>query len=154
VLALGEHNRHDDSDFYAVAWDAEKGESREVGYATTRGWTYNNSASVDATPEVLAAYAAYRAERQRQAAEDAAAIEAEVPREGRHVRVAKGRKVPVGTEGTVFWYGTDKYAARRNWLLDDGRAGYRIGFRTAGGEKFFTAATNVEVTPELATAGR
>jgi hypothetical protein len=146
VLRLREYNGHDDSDFYAIVWDAEAGEPREAWYATTRGWTYNNSATVDATPEVRAAYDAY-ARRQREALQrDRDAAEAEVPRTGRRVKVVKGRKVPAGAEGTVFWYGKDKYAGK-NWLpWDDGRTGYRVGFETANGEKFFTAATNVEVT--------
>jgi hypothetical protein len=53
VLALGEHNYYDDSDFYALVWDEEKGNVHEVQYATTRGWTYHNTAKVDATPEVI-----------------------------------------------------------------------------------------------------
>lgn len=54
---------------------------------------------------------------------------------GNVVRVVKGRKVPVGTEGTVFWLGEDKFS----------RTGaYRVGFETAEGEKFFTALSNVE----------
>ncbi len=152
VLATVEHNYHDDSDFAAIVWDAAKGEPREVEYATTRFSTYRNSATVDATDEVRAAYAAWKAERARKAAEDAAAIEAEVPRVGRHVKVVKGRKVPLGTEGTVFWYGVDRYARTSYRAFDDGRFGYRVGFKTDGGDKWFTSATNVEVA-EMASVG-
>lgn len=147
VLALREMNGPDDSDFYAVVWDAAAGAPRDVYYATTRGWTYYNSAAVDATPDVRAAYDAWHAVRRIEyeaaAAEaEAAAAEAEarVPRPGRHVRVVKGRKVPVGTEGTVFWAGNAGY-------------GQRVGFTTAQGVKHFTAASNVEVVAaELAAA--
>lgn len=52
---------------------------------------------------------------------------------GRVVKVVKGRKVPVGTEGTVFWLGEDKFGN-----------GYRVGFETPTGEKHFTALSNVE----------
>lgn len=60
VLATGEHNWHDDSDFYALVWDAERGEVRKIEYATTRGWTYHNHATVDATPEARAAAIAWQ----------------------------------------------------------------------------------------------
>jgi hypothetical protein len=145
VLRLGEYNWHDDSDFYALVWDEEAGRPREVTYASTRGWTYNNGAAVDATPEVRAAYDAYRARVIAENAAAAEAVQARVPYVGRHVTVTEGRKVPVGTEGTIFWYGPDKYARRQYRVFDDGRAGYRVGLKTADGEKFFTAATNVEV---------
>lgn len=132
VLQLVEHNYYDDSDFFALVWDDEKGAPREVWYATTRGWTYNNGASVDATEEVLAKYAAYRAEQSARRAAYEAEAEAAVPRKGRLVRVVKGRKVPVGTEGTVIWYG-------------EGRYGVRVGLKDADEKVHWTAASNVEV---------
>lgn len=52
---------------------------------------------------------------------------------GNTVRVVKGRKVPVGTKGEVFWLGEDKYGN-----------GYRVGFQTPAGEKHFTSLANVE----------
>lgn len=61
VLKTGEHNWHDDSDFYALVWDEKNGIVREIEYATTRGWTYHNTATVDATPEVLAKAVAWKA---------------------------------------------------------------------------------------------
>jgi hypothetical protein len=140
VLATGEHNHYDDSDFYAIVWDAEAGAPREVEYATTRGWTYANSATIDATPEVRAAYDAYRARlaAERQAAREA--LEAATPYAGKTVRVVKGRKIPVGTVAVVTWYG-------------EGRS-YGYGSREAGpmrvglaidGERVYTDAGNVEV---------
>jgi hypothetical protein len=62
------------------------------------------------------------------------AREAGTPTRGKQVRVFKGRKVAIGTEGRVFWYGRCKYGH-----------GHRVGFETAEGEKHFTAETNVEV---------
>jgi len=54
---------------------------------------------------------------------------------GTHVRVVKGRKVPVGTTGRVFWLGTDKW-----------NGGLRIGFSDDNdGEAQWTAASNVVV---------
>jgi len=55
VIALREANGYHDSDFFALVWDADKGEAFEVEYGSTRG-AYTGGASVDATPEVLAAY--------------------------------------------------------------------------------------------------
>lgn len=132
VLHLTEHNFYDDSDFYAVVWDDAKSEPREIWYATTRGWTYYNSATADATDEIRAKYTAYRAEQSAKYAAHLAEVDAMVPRKGRTVKVVKGRKVPIGTIGEVFWYGETRY-------------GPRVGFITSGDEKFFTAASNVQV---------
>jgi hypothetical protein len=51
---------------------------------------------------------------------------------GKLVRVFKGRKVPIGTMGHVFW-------------LQDGQWGLRIGMKDVAGEVYWTAAANVEV---------
>lgn len=59
-----ERNMHDDSDFFMTVW--EDGAPRELLFATTRGWSYPCYAShVDATPEVQAAYAAWKLEDDR-----------------------------------------------------------------------------------------
>lgn len=62
------------------------------------------------------------------------AREAGTPTRGKRVRVYKGRKVAVGTEGRVFWHGRCRYGD-----------GQRVGIETAEGEKHFTAEGNVEV---------
>jgi hypothetical protein len=54
VLDTYERNGYDDSDFYAIVWDDPTQSIKTVEYATTRGWTYANSAKVDATAEVTA----------------------------------------------------------------------------------------------------
>lgn len=59
VLDVFEVNGYDDSDFYAVVYDAEADAVRHVCYASTRGWTYHNGASVDATAETIAAALAW-----------------------------------------------------------------------------------------------
>lgn len=53
VLATGEMNGRDDSDFYAVVYDAKLDSVYRVEYATTR-FAGGGSASIDATPEVMA----------------------------------------------------------------------------------------------------
>ena len=68
VLADRESNGYD-SDFYAIVWDAERGQPREITYASTR-YAAGGSCTVDATDEVRAAYAEWQdAERARLQAE-------------------------------------------------------------------------------------
>lgn len=59
VIATYERNGYDDSDFVALVWNEDKQSVISVEYATTRGWTYGNSATIDATEDVLAKAAAY-----------------------------------------------------------------------------------------------
>ena len=57
------------------------------------------------------------------------------------VIVVKGRKVPKGTEGVVFWIGIQNYGKYH-------RSGYevtRIGIKDEFGTIFWTSASNVEV---------
>lgn len=54
---------------------------------------------------------------------------------GQTVKVVKGRKVPIGTEGVVFWVGESQY-------------GWRVGFEDAEGTTHWTAASNVEAVEE------
>lgn len=56
-----------------------------------------------------------------------------IPTKGKLVRVFKGRKVPIGTEGRVFWYGENQW-------------GFSCGIELQDGKRVFTAAGNVEVT--------
>lgn len=63
VLRTGEHNWHDDSDFYAMVWDEETQSVKEVYAGTTRSWAYHDGAHVDATPEVRARAVAWQTER-------------------------------------------------------------------------------------------
>jgi hypothetical protein len=106
VCYVGEHNWHDDSDFYALIWDEAKGAPVEHTYASTRGWTYDNSASVDATPEIAAKFQAWNDARYL-----ASVIERLDKRANRcdlkgvDVVVVSGRKVAKGTVGRVFWAG-------------------------------------------------
>jgi hypothetical protein len=148
VLSLGERNGYDDSDFYAVIWNPEKGCTERVQYATTRGWTYPNSATVDATPEVLASYEAWCTKVREDSRKAKEATEAAEPKKGRMVKVVKGRKVPKGTVGTVIWYGACKSFGpvpryRGNWV--PAATPMRVGIKDATGAVHWTAASNVEV---------
>jgi hypothetical protein len=58
-----ERNGYDDSDFHMIVWNEEKGVTEDICFASTRGWSYPCYGSyVDATPEVLAKYEAWKAE--------------------------------------------------------------------------------------------
>ena len=116
VLWVGEHNFHDDSDFYAIVWNPIKGCPEEIEYATTRAWTYPNHAFVDATPEVKAAYQAYLGVEAEKARLERITIEAKTPGIGKKVRVVKGNKVAVGTEGVIFWVGLAKKYGPSRWV--------------------------------------
>lgn len=142
VVNLYEMNLAWDSYFYAIAWDDEAGEPVSVEYGAT-AYYGGGSAQVDAGAETLAKWRAWSAAhpdlRDRRVDYDAArrAIEEATPYRGKHVRVARGRKVPVGTAGEVIWYG-------------EGRYGYRVGIRDAAGEVHWTSAGNVEVVAPAA----
>lgn len=54
---------------------------------------------------------------------------------GQEIEVIKGRKIPIGTKGTVFYSG-------------EGQWGWRIGFTGTDGETYWTDAKNVELVSE------
>lgn len=56
---------------------------------------------------------------------------------GSRVKVVKGRKVPIGTVGTVFWIGDNQWGE-----------GKRLGIEGDDGETYWTAASNCEETDE------
>lgn len=104
----------------------------------------NGVATVDATPEVVAAandwrlateVAKLRASALSRAAKTLADVEeaAATVRKGREVTVVKGRKVPKGTTGEVIWIGAGHY-------------GSRVGVKDAAGTVHWTATSNVKVT--------
>lgn len=107
VLETRERNYYDDSDFYARVWNEEKQCVENVEYATTRAWTYLNSAVVDATPEVLAKADAWERAKAAEVAEQVRKVRAKDCEKGRVVKVVKGKKVALGTTGVIFWFGED-----------------------------------------------
>ena len=132
VLFTGEHNYYDDSDFFALVWDDAKGEPVEVGYASTRGWTYPNNATVDATPEIVEKYLAWKETMRQAYLKMQAEKEAKTVAKYKEVKVVRGRKVPLGTLGRVFWMGNSGF-------------GMSVGLELANGSRVFTALKNVEV---------
>ena len=137
VLGTYERNMRDDSDFHAIYWNPEKQEPGDTIYATTRGWTYENSATVDATPEVWTEFHEFLAGRLKALILDRIWREARTIEIGKEVIVIKGRKIARGTIGRVFWQGAGA-----------GMTAQRIGIETPDGEKLFTAASNVEIDSE------
>jgi hypothetical protein len=141
VLQTYEQNGYDDSDFCAIVWDEESQAIKHITYASTRGWTYPNGASVDATPEVIEkAKAVVKTEilRLMKLRNESEAKRAKLDRQ---VRVVKGRKVPIGTTGEVGWIGPDKFAR----VPQFGRAKQRVGIRDLTGKIHYTSEDNVEV---------
>lgn len=131
---------------YVILWV----DGREVKLSRYNGPGYHRSDvhipyipdEVDATPEVLEELAKERAARKveadkqaREAAEKKRIEDEERERKavkkGRMVRVVRGRKVPLGTQGVVFWMGESQW-------------GWRAGFKTADGEVVWIDAKNVE----------
>jgi len=140
TVDCGSHYLGDgDSDYYAVCFDPDEGKFVEahLGY-TPDGY------SIDATDDVRQAWEAEVASRKAQTLAVRLAymvqdrvrderIEAITPSKGKKVRVVKGRKVPVGTEGTVKVY-------------HEGQWGWSVLIDT-GEDEVWTAASNVEVIP-------
>jgi hypothetical protein len=148
VLMTYERNGYDDSDFYAVVYDEATDSINHVEYASTRGWTYMDGATVDATEDVKAK-AREVIRRQAFARMTAAAADAaKAPEVGKAVVVTAGRKVPQGTTGSVVWKGEDSYANARNSRYAPAgfprKTAYRVGIKTAEGT-VFTAGSNVTV---------
>lgn len=127
VLKLRELNGYDDSDFYALVWDEEQQQTREITYATTRGWTYHNHAGIDATREVIEKAVAHRA----------AVYLADWEREhGKRVEKGMTARVTVKGEtltGTVAWVGQSK--AFTAWEARYGTPQPRYGIRVEGRAK-------------------
>lgn len=114
VVNTREHNGYDDSDFLAeVVVNEETMETKEICYATTRGWTYYNSASIDASPDLLARWHAKLAADAQKKQDQINTHRASLPLVGRVVRVVSKRsKVSAGTTGKVTFFAVSNYAPR------------------------------------------
>lgn len=151
VLCDREENYYDDSDGYSHVWDADEGVVKRVGTWTTRAYSLYSPGQVDAydgpheadirqwhIDRLTDLWLKEQADRY-----DDDCREARKVSKGAYVVVVKGRKVPIGTEGVVFWmkeanygyYDTDKY---------------RIGIDTGNGEVEWTYADNcVVIDPDM-----
>lgn len=137
VLSTYEHNGMNDSDWYAICWDREKRQVVEVEYDTTRAGG-GGRAEIDATEEVLReVYRWYKRIGRELFDLRTNPAEAKKVRKGDTVRVVRGRKIPKGTEGVVFWVGAryNQYSRR-----DEERVGIEVD-----GERMFLSLDYVEV---------
>ena len=129
VIGTYEHNGYHDSDFYAVVWDEEKQAVTEVEYDTTRCGG-GGRAEIDATDEVLRkVYQYYK--RMGRSRFDGYSNEEQAKQFGKGdmVVVIRGRKIPKGTVGKVFWIGDcyNQYSYRTE---------KRVGIEVDGERKF------------------
>lgn len=109
VLYVGEHNFYDDSDFYAIVYNAAENKLEKITYATTRFWTYMNNAQVDATEETIKAVLQLRKAQTSQEAKEFSVQESKKIEVGKMVKVVKGRKIAKGTIGKVMWIKDNPY---------------------------------------------
>jgi hypothetical protein len=124
VLRLGEHNGYDDSDFYAIVWDEEQQAVRKIQYATTRGWTYHNGASIDASHEVIEKAVAVMTEARFA---DWQRTYGETPRKGYTARaVEKGETF----EGVITWIGEKRQYSQ--WAARYAEPVKRYGIKVEG----------------------
>ena len=136
VVAMGENNYYDDSDFYAIVYCPQTDTFDKVIYASTRGWTYNNGCVVDADDDMIEEY---RERGKRTSAIHATKsyilkqlVRCKTPQKGSIVTVTKGRKSR-GVVGEIFWtgYSTKGY--------------HKFGIRDANDDVHWVWASNVSV---------
>lgn len=159
VLETGEFNGRDDSDFYALVWDETESKIKRIEYATTRFWTYGNSAQIDATPEVKAKALAYWLDNYAKYYIDeykVNTLEPQIVDKGdkvifsRKVNSRKYGQIKEGTKGKAFWcgaYGT----FYKNGYNKPCRANRRAGVELENGQKVFVALSALSLDRPLLT---
>lgn len=106
VLDTYERNGPFDSDWYAICWDEKRQKVVEVNYDTTRCGGGGN-ATIDATEDtLLKAYRFYKQQGRKLFDCHTNERQAKAIRKGDTVQVIRGRKIPKGSIGDVFWIGT------------------------------------------------
>lgn len=68
-------------------------------------------------------------------------VECEKVAKGKKIKVVRGRKVPIGATGVVFWMGEVNYDPYKRFY----NSTMRVGFKGDDGETYWTDARNVEV---------
>jgi hypothetical protein len=115
VIAMREYNGYHDSDFYVIAWDDENQKITKYEYATTR-FAGGGTASLDVTAENKAKADAWAYKKLRRDVFAGYLAALRKPVKGDTVTVVKGRKVPVGTTGVLFWVGPERvYGGYSEW---------------------------------------
>lgn len=141
---------------FAVVWDMDKMMPREVLVnANFELDTTGRRATVDASEFVLDWYSKYQEAYAQKLHEEnmlrlAKAEENERlrPRKGRVVEVFKGRKVPVGTTGYVFWEGADNYGNLKLGIATSPKKAVQPGKKYASFvDVVWVAAANCRAVP-------
>jgi hypothetical protein len=143
-----ERNGYHDSDFYAKWYDDETDTftSKLIGstaYAGSSHWSPHpkiDTAPVEVQAAAHARYAKLLGAGAAVTATMAAEYALETPLPGRKVRVVKGRKVPIGTEGWVAARTGQTYGRGPHALET-----FRLAIQTVDGAMVWTAETNVEL---------
>lgn len=146
VIYEGEHNHYDDSDFYAIVWNPEKQVEEEITYASTRYPSWGNRAVVDFDKEKygeehdkylrICSFVAYM--------ENTYSLIGTSADKGKRVKVVKGRKVPIGTIGTIFSVKKNEYARQRSAFMPENN---RIMIKTDDGKYLDTYLFNLSPLP-------
>ena len=142
VIYTFEHNSHEDSDFMAVVWSFERQRVEVRTYASTRYYSYDHQAVVDATPEVKELARAWAEARLLEKLRKEAISQASELRPGCQARVVRGRDV--GKAGRVFWMRKERHYTRVGLALSEER-GPDGRFR----DVIWTYAANLEVIPQV-----
>jgi hypothetical protein len=145
VVGYGDQYLGDgDSVWFVRIWNPVTKREHQIGMGYVNMNPQENvDVQYDATPEVKAEWEAWKAEQEAIRAQKEKAYEeaqrkyfleqeAQTPTKGKYVKVVKGRKVPKGTIGEVFWRGQNQW-------------GWSVGLELANGDRVFTADHNVEV---------
>ena len=144
VYGLGEHNYYNDSDFYALYLDIENGTLGSEEYDTTR-FAGGGVADIDLSFDMLNEWWKKAKDVQAEAIRKSMRMEAEEVSRGKVVVVNRGRKVPHGVTGEVFWMRDVNYDS---YGRDCGKE-TKIGLRDDNDNVYWTYAKNVDVvSPE------
>lgn len=140
VINTFERNSYDDSDYYAVCVNINNGTIDMIRYNTTRfgGGGY---AEADLTENNYRAYLRKAYARQLKKALKRNRTTAAQVEIGKEIIVIKGRKVPIGTKGVVFWRKKINYDKYDRWH----KATMRIGIKDYNGVIYWLNESNVEV---------
>lgn len=144
VYELGEHNYYNDSDFYARYLDIENGTLGSEEYDTTR-FAGGGVADIDLSFDMLNKWWKKAKDVQAESIRKSMLMKAEEVSKGKIVVVNRGRKVPHGVTGEVFWTHDVNYDT---YGRDCGKE-TKIGLRDDNDNVYWTYAKNVDVvSPE------
>lgn len=138
VLSTYEHNGAWDSDWYATVWDETEETVKDIEYDTTRAGSNGSWAKIDATEDTIKkVYRYYKNTAKKHFDSVYNVAQAKTVTKGDTVTVVRGRKIPKGTVGEVFWVG-------KRFNMYSGRDEERVGI-LSGDEKLFLPIEYVQV---------